>query len=167
MLDKHVVALENLPLDFQQEPEKQFIQNLPFFRLLKEEQIGALMSRAKTVKLAKDETLFRLNDPIEFFYVLQNGSALETFSQEGLTYAERKPVGSIVSYLNLFAQGKLYQSSFLAKSEVTLLAFDIKQLRGFVKQNRELESYVYKENMKIMKHISPALQKEFGHLDGT
>lgn len=165
MLDKNVVALENMPLDFEQEPEKQFIQNLTFFKLLKDDQITALMNNSKSVKLRKNDQLFCLNDPIKNFYVLQNGSALETFSQEGLTYDERKPVGSIVSYLNLFAQDKQYQSSFTAKSDVTLIAFDIKQLRSFVKQNKDLESYVYKENMKIMKHISANLVKEFGHLD--
>ena len=54
MLDKNVVALENMPLDFEQEPEKQFIQNLTFFKLLKDDQITALMNNSKSVNLTKN-----------------------------------------------------------------------------------------------------------------
>lgn len=74
-------------------------------------------------------------------------------------------MGSLVSYLNLLHSTKVYQSSFEAVSDVTLIGFDIQRLRKFVRQNTDLESYVYKENLKILKHIEPVFTKAFGHLD--
>lgn len=165
ILDSHVMQVEAIPLDFKAEPQKQFIQNLPFFKLLKEEQIPALLNESTIVKLKKGDFLFKPNEKVSQFYILQNGSALELFESEGVLYKERKPVGSLVSYLNLLHQTHEYQSSFEAVSDVTLIGFNILNLRKFVRQNPDLESYVYKENIKILKHIHPVFKKVFGHLD--
>lgn len=75
ILDSHVMQVEAIPLDFKAEPQKQFIQNLPFFKLLKEEQIPTLLNESTIVKLKKGDFLFKPNEKVSQFYILQNGSA--------------------------------------------------------------------------------------------
>lgn len=38
---------------------------------------------------------------------------------------------------------------------MNLICFDLKKLKKFAKLYRDLECYVYKENMKILKSIMP------------
>ena len=155
ILDTQLLKLENISLDFKEEPYKHFIKNLPFFKLLNQDQIESILEKSVLIKLKKEEVLFNFNDQIESFYVIQKGSAIETYQNHDLFYKERKAVGSMVSYLSLFTQNKLYQSTFVAQSDVTIMAFDIKIMKQCVKNNNVLKDYIYKENMKILKHIQP------------
>lgn len=59
----------------------------------------------------------------------------------------------MVSYMNLFSPNKKYMSTFVAQSDVTIMAFDIKIMKKCLKNNNILKDYIYKENMKILKHI--------------
>ena len=78
---------------------------------------------------------------------------------------ERKAVGSIVSYFNLFSESNKYESTLVADTDMHLISFDLKKLKKFAKLYRDLESYVYKENMKVLQKIMPASFNEIQLLD--